>query len=414
LTCLLSRILEENLDSTIRAPLQHRDELASFVHRPVFKHVLYEYLDRADQILPDSLRSLQRVVQTLDIEQDPYVCYLRRQLGDARIKGTPQYSHVDKKLSKTLLKKDTYTYKGLNDFCRAAEAICNDVGPWAADWFIQTVLANANAAARPYHNPLSTSPDSEKSYLLRLLSQVNTSPISYEPHDICSGTTNKVQVLVECLQVEKATCESYNQAYSGLIFVDRRDTVLALTEVLSHHPGTTDYFKVGCLLGASDNPRRQSFLDITRQLLRQSQSDTLMKFRIGEKSLLVATAVAEEGLDVSVCGNVIRWDPPANMVSWAQSRGRARRQRSTFVVLFDDQSAHQKSVADWERLENEMIRQYNDMRRVQRRVVEEMEISDNEDDYREFLVAETGYVSLFSCLFWINRRFTETAILGHF
>jgi len=69
-------------------------------------------------------------------------------------------------------------------------------------------------------------------------------------------------------------------------------------------------------------------------MLKEPHEDTLMAFKIDEKTVIISTAVAEEGIDIQACGSVIRWNPPPNMASWAQSRGRARRERSTYTMMF--------------------------------------------------------------------------------
>jgi ERCC4-related helicase len=128
-------------------------------------------------------------------------------------------------------------------------------------------------------------------------------------------------------------------------------------------------------------------LDITRPFLK-SQNDTLTDFQAGKKNLIVSTAVAEEGIDIQACGSVIRWDPPPNMPSWAQSRGRARRKRSTFTLMFEQDGAHQKTVNDWENLEREMVALYNDASRNVKYAEEEEGVCDDNDI--EFRVEATG------------------------
>ena len=60
---------------------------------------------------------------------------------------------------------------------------------------------------------------------------------------------------------------------------------------------------------------------------------TLAAFAAGKCNCLVATAKAEEGMDIAATNVVIRFDPILNPVSLAQSRGRARQESSDFVVL---------------------------------------------------------------------------------
>jgi ERCC4-related helicase len=249
------------------------------------------------------------------------------------------------------------------------------------------VIEQAKHAANPYNIVISNWKDGEKAYLLSILNQVVISPVSYYPDDIVDEASDKVQALINCLLLEKKDTEAENEAYSGLIFVQRRDTVLALAEVLRHHPLTKESFHVGCLLGTSDNSQRHSFLDITRTLVKEPQEDTLLHFKIGEKNVIVSTSVAEEGIDIQACGSVVRWDPPPNMASWAQSRGRARRQRSTYTLMFAAGGTQRNTVAKWETLEKEMVALYNDPSRELDEVVDDP--IDEEEDL-EFRIPSTG------------------------
>lgn len=328
----------------------------------------------------------------MDIENDPYVQSLREQLTKLPF-GTADRLRVDQKLSKCINKGSTYTHKGLKDFARAASEICTDIGTWAADWYVEKVLEKAKESASPYQNLISAWQHKEKTYLLKTLAQVRISPVSYLPEDIVSGLSDKTRVLIESLEAEKASTEAFEEEYSGIIFVTRRDAVLALQEVLCCHPRAAQQFRVGCLIGTSDSSYRHSFLDITRKIMLQNQEEVLLDFGVGEKNLIVSTAVAEEGIDIQACGSVVRWDLPANMTSWAQSRGRARRQRSTFVLMFADNHVHDGVVKRWELLEKEMQASYN-ASRPSRIPVGEESVAKLHEDYLEFEVPETGSVLL--------------------
>ena len=54
------------------------------------------------------------------------------------------------------------------------------------------------------------------------------------------------------------------------------------------------------------------------------QERVIKMFKTGEKNLLLATSVAEEGLDIRDCNYVIRYDMMGNEISLVQSRGRVR------------------------------------------------------------------------------------------
>ena len=335
--------------------------------------------------------SLSDVVNALDIEDDPYVINLRDQLRKAT-RGSADYHRIDQKLSKVIQKGNSFAHKGLRDFLRATTDICSDVGVWAADWFICKVMDRTRYAADPYSTMMSTWKSKEKQYLLSILQGIVLSPVSFCEDDIVDDCSEKTRVLIQCLLMEKAEAESHDDAYSAIIFVQRRDAVLALAEVLKRHPFTKDVFRVGTLLGSSDSAYRHSMMDITRSLLHESQEDTLADFKIGEKNIIVSTSVAEEGLDIQACCSVIRWDPPPNMASWAQSRGRARKKRSTFTVMFEEGTKQKEDVAKWENLERQMVALYNDPSRdLALKSDDDLDTGDEDNDM-QFQVASTGSV----------------------
>ncbi|KAI0632375.1 P-loop containing nucleoside triphosphate hydrolase protein [Trametes polyzona] len=405
------RELERNLDSTIRSSRRNRGELAEYVYRPEFKHVIYAspvhpggYLQSANY------QSLHAVVDSLNIEHDPYVISLRSRL--AKLRPGDDHRRLDQQLSKAVDKQDTFTHKGLRDFDRAAGEICAELGPWAADWYVAQVLERAKAAANPYNNLMSAWQEREKRYLLGIISKIRVSQPSSDPNRIVAGITPKVRALIDSLITEEALFRSRDEDYSGIIFVTRRDTVLVLAELLRRIPETAQLFRLGCLLGSSSSFKRHAFLDITRSMLEESQADTLRDFKIGDKNLIVSTSVAEEGIDIQACGSVIRFDPPPNVVAWAQSRGRARRKRSSFIIMFEG-SGPQK-VREWEETERQMMMAYNDPRRDVIVPVEEDEASDEMDGYVEFEVASTGaLLTLHSAIPHLNHFCAVIPSGGH-
>ncbi|KAF8843847.1 P-loop containing nucleoside triphosphate hydrolase protein [Paxillus ammoniavirescens] len=385
------RTLETNLDSVIRSPRRNRDELEAHVHRPVFKHVLYDSPPPYStcHLASQNLQALKRVVDSMDIEQDPFVLSLRSQL-ETMPPGQDR-TRVDQKLSKTIQKQTSYTHKGLRDLLNTSHDICFDLGPWAADWYIQRVVEKALENASPYSELTTAWQAMEKTYLIDHLKRINVTPVSHDSSSIENGISAKLRVLIQTLEEEKERAESFNEPYSGLVFVTRRDAVLALAAVLEHHPRTSnpESFRVGCLLGSSESTYRTAFLDITRKILREPQGKTLDDFRSGEKNLIVATAVAEEGLDIQACGNVVRWDVPNNMASWTQSRGRARRKRSSFVLMFESGGVDDARIEQFESLEREMVALYNADRQVVSIPPPLLDV-DDVVELREFKVESTG------------------------
>ncbi|KAF9525584.1 hypothetical protein CPB83DRAFT_796071 [Crepidotus variabilis] len=386
--------IEANLDCVIRAPRLYKSELSQYVHRPKFKHLMYQ--PQVDSYFASSnIVSLSNIIKRLKIDDDPSVKDLRSKLANMT-QGSPDWRKYDQKLSRIINRGGSFVQKGLNDFERAAIDICSDLGVWAADWFVYQVVERAKQASNPYNNIMVSWRLSEKSYLLEILNEITLCPVSFYPEDISDDSSDKINVLIDCLLQEKEETEADNDFYSTIIFVQRRDAVLALAEVLKHHPRTKDVFNIGILLGTSDSSHRHSMMDITRSLVKESQDDTITQFREGEKNLIVSTSVAEEGIDIQACGSVIRWDPPPNMASWAQSRGRARKRKSTFTLLFKAGGEEQNAVDKWETLERQMLALIHDPSReldaaVDDLVTDDMDV-DVDEDGREFIyeIESTG------------------------
>jgi hypothetical protein len=87
----------------------------------------------------------------------------------------------------------------------------------------------------------------------------------------------------------------------------------------------------------------------------KQQQQVIGKFRAGECNILVATSVAEEGLDIGACNMVIRYDTMNTVTALIQSRGRARHKDSHFVVIHTEGSFEQTGLDDLEMQEANML-----------------------------------------------------------
>ncbi|KAH8114247.1 hypothetical protein DFH11DRAFT_1596751 [Phellopilus nigrolimitatus] len=126
------------------------------------------------------------------------------------------------------------------------------------------------------------------------------------------------------------------ETFQGIIFVDQRQVATALSWVLRRVATTKDWIRCYELMGHGDGGATS---DTLKGMTLKEQNDVVRAFRSGELNLLIATSVAEEGLDFPACELVIRYDSIRHMVGYVQSRGRARQQKSTYVVMIDENDA---------------------------------------------------------------------------
>ena len=64
------------------------------------------------------------------------------------------------------------------------------------------------------------------------------------------------------------------------------------------------------------------FLHYLSGMTRNDQENILKLFKDGRHKIIVATSVAEEGLDIQKCNLVIRYDHVTNEIAMVQARGR--------------------------------------------------------------------------------------------
>lgn len=128
--------------------------------------------------------------------------------------------------------------------------------------------------------------------------------------------------LIEILQSEKPNSRI-------IIFVDMRKVGSDLCRYLNQRPEIIELFgrgKVGYI--ASTNQGSSKYGQT-----RNEQEMILDYFKNGSINILVATSVAEEGLDVAACNLVIKYNSVGSEKAFTQRKGRARAQGSKAVLL---------------------------------------------------------------------------------
>ncbi|KAI0253802.1 hypothetical protein BJV78DRAFT_1298163 [Lactifluus subvellereus] len=132
----------------------------------------------------------------------------------------------------------------------------------------------------------------------------------------------KVQTLVDIL------LESYTPDFHGIVFVDRRHIARVLSSIISRVSSLKGLITCAECVGHGGDEK-----GIAGGMPTERQRKIVNDFRDGKINLLIATPVAEEGLDFPACDLTVRFDAMQGMVGYVQSRGRARRATSTFVVM---------------------------------------------------------------------------------
>ncbi|XP_032423774.1 interferon-induced helicase C domain-containing protein 1 isoform X1 [Xiphophorus hellerii] len=120
---------------------------------------------------------------------------------------------------------------------------------------------------------------------------------------------------------------SSRQEARGIIFIKTRHSAMSLSQWIEENPKFADIgVKPSYFIGGGDQSD-------TKPMTAAEQKDVLKRFKTGELNLLIATTVAEEGLDIKACNFVIRYGHVTNEIAMIQSQGRGRAEDSTYTVV---------------------------------------------------------------------------------
>lgn len=375
------RILEDNLHAICRTPVVQREELLKYTHKPELSIVTYS---RHQHEITTTLKGLDVILDlTLaDIENDPYVKSLRAKKDDKKSRGT---------LIKILNSGKTFTRKEILSLAQRARVIHEDLGAWAADVFVGTCAEKFIEASvkRSDNNIFRQWEDAEKIYMMRYLSMlpaIAENRVWGSPPDQIS---QKVESLINTI------ASTYNPGYRVIVFAEQRATVIMLAHLLSVHPLTKDIV-TKYALGNSNYANRKSA--ITELSTLSDQKDVLAELRVGKTNVLIATNVLEEGIDVPACNVVICFDPPKDLRSFIQRRGRARDRQSRLVLFINEKD--DDGLAKWASMEEQLKKIYADNMRE----LEEIKaLEDIEEESAEILkIPSTEYVTPLLCFKMIS------------
>lgn len=358
--------IEATLDAVCRTPTLHRSELLAHVNKPRLRLITFVKEVQLSGLTGSTrtLTSLTQIYETLDISQDPYIIHLRKEDSEKS----------RRKLEEALMKRKTWCQTQIRSFCNTSLFMRDELGPWAADYYIFHVIQKYLERGERDSESLWDSASEERCYLADTLRRVDTSQMLSGQGQMLEMISNKAAKFLNFISTDEVS--------TGIVFVQRRATVAVLAKMLATHPAT-GHLRIGTMVGASQYSQRAK--SIGELIEVEDQRVTLERFRSGRLDFILATSVLEEGIDIPACNLVLCFDEPANLKSFVQRRGRARMKKSSLVILQDSQS---DKLAEWESLEEEMKRIYaDDMRQLKN--LEEMEMLE-EHDKRIFRVDQTG------------------------
>ncbi|XP_054471030.1 interferon-induced helicase C domain-containing protein 1 isoform X2 [Anoplopoma fimbria] len=120
---------------------------------------------------------------------------------------------------------------------------------------------------------------------------------------------------------------SSRDAARGIIFTKTRRSAIALSQWIQENPKFADIgVKASYVIGGGDQ-------SVVKPMTNAEQRDVLNKFRHGEINVLIATTVAEEGLDIPACNFVVRYGLVTNEIAMIQAQGRGRAEDSSYTLV---------------------------------------------------------------------------------
>jgi len=325
----------------------YRQELRTHVNQPEF--VRLEFSEDLQPVRPGSaLCTLQRLQEAIANDTENL---LREVIF--------QHGRVVSPKSLALSDKERWA-RTVMQYRRKSERIHNDLGPWATDYFIQ----ETNKLYIGNTDIFTKTASHRDEILSKLLAKYFDQ--SGSRHTITSTLVSHPDSLSDKIVKLVNLVGRQGLDTTGVIFVKERVVVGVLFQILSRHPQTANRFKFATFVGLSNNMKRKA--GIHELLDLESQKTSLEAFRVRQKHIIIATDVLEEGIDVAACNLVICFDPPQNLKSFIQRRGRARKKQSQFVIMQLCTSTKTKTDR-WIQLEEEVTRLCQDEKREREAVL---------------------------------------------
>ncbi|KAJ3087920.1 hypothetical protein HK102_009973 [Quaeritorhiza haematococci] len=222
---------------------------------------------------------------------------------------------------------------------KKAALVVDDAGPKAGDTANETATSSMTVSSSNTEKEKDPATAPSNPPIINLIPKFPPPPPVTD--DVIAP---KVQTLINILTEYRDN----PQQFCGIVFVEQRNTARILHLVVKHCEKLNDFVRSAVLIGhgggrGSGGGDDKEFKFKQHMMDVKEQQQVVKQFRTGEVNLLIATKVAEEGLDIQPCMLVIRFDMFHTVASYVQSRGRARHHSSRYVVMAEENNTNHSS-----------------------------------------------------------------------
>jgi ERCC4-related helicase len=291
-----------DLDCRVRQVTRNNDELDKHVHKPDIQEILVD-MDAESLELREFLRGILKPTKELikDILQSAMSFEF----------GSDEYENAVKSMEEKSLDKDiSISQWGLNCGKMSAKKLVTIMCKLNEALII---LDNRSAYACWLHILEFIKESKQDQQLGKVLADVGVTQDRFALETLPRNCAKRTAVL-----------KLLEKGATALIFVKSREDANELKPFIEQNL----QLKCQLLLGHGSMYGMSSF----------KQVETVKAFREGKLSVLIATSVAEEGLDIPSCGMVIRMHGVNTALELIQSRGRARNKESQFYSIYHNGS----------------------------------------------------------------------------
>lgn len=226
--------------------------------------------------------ALARAAKGYDFSKDPYVLELVEQDDD----------RSRKELAKVMTKRKTYCWENLRALDLRAWTMQEQLGASMSRWYVSSCVSRFREGMTSETVVMPDLSEKERKHLAGIFEDI--CPESTDDYMDDLAVSEKVCQLLQVLkQHDQITAR-------GIIFVEQRVQVTALAELLGRLPDLS--YRIATFVGTSASTKRK--ISVADLVAVKDQEQDLAAFRSGEKNLMVATNVLEEGIDVSACNLV--------------------------------------------------------------------------------------------------------------